>query len=129
MAIATVAHPRTTPMFPETVLRAASRPQFRFVDLFAGIGGIRMGLESAGGRCVYSVEIDKFAVQTYEANFGRVEARDIYDVETRKLPDYDLLAAGFPCQPFSIAGVSKKLSLGREHGFADKKSGNLFFEI
>lgn len=88
-----------------------------------------MGLTQAGGQCVYSVEIDKWAVQTYESNFGKVEARDIYDVETAKLPPYDLLAGGFPCQPFSIAGVSKKLSLGREHGFADKKSGNLFFEI
>src|SRR4051812_5020989 len=116
------------PIRPRLLSEPTPQP-FRFIDLFAGIGGIRLGLSGAGGRCVYSVEIDKFAVQTYEANFGRVEARDIYDVETRKLPDYDLLAAGFPCQPFSIAGVSKKLSLGREHGFADKKSGNLFFEI
>jgi DNA (cytosine-5)-methyltransferase 1 len=100
---------------------------FRFVDLFAGIGGMRLGLEAAGGRCVYSVEIDRFARQTYEANFGTCEGSDVRLVE--ELPDHDVLAAGFPCQPFSIAGVSKKLSLGREHGFNDVSQGNLFFEI
>lgn len=105
------------------------RPAFRFVDLFAGIGGIRMGVESAGGSCVYSVELDRFARRTYEANFGACEGEDIHDVRGSDLPDYDLLAAGFPCQPFSIAGVSKKLSLGRLHGFDDEKSGNLLFEI
>lgn len=102
---------------------------FRFIDLFAGIGGLRMGLERAGGSCVYSVEIDRFARQTYEANFGACEGVDIYDARGADLPTYDLVAAGFPCQPFSIAGVSKKLSLGRPHGFEDAKSGNLFFEI
>lgn len=105
------------------------RPQFRFIDLFAGIGGIRKGLESAGGRCVYSVEIDKFATETYSANFDPVEAGDIRDVAAEDLPIYDVLAGGFPCQPFSLAGVSKKLSLGRQHGFGDEKSGNLFFDI
>lgn len=104
-------------------------PTFRFIDLFAGIGGIRLGLERAGGACVYSVEIDPHARRTYAANFGPCEAADIRSVVPSKLPPYDVLAAGFPCQPFSIAGVSKKLSLGREHGFADMKSGNLFFEI
>jgi DNA (cytosine-5)-methyltransferase 1 len=99
------------------------------VDLFAGIGGIRMGLEQAGGSCVYSVEIDQFARKTYESNFGACEGADIHDVRGTDLPHYDVLAAGFPCQPFSIAGVSKKLSLGRLHGFEDEKSGNLFFEI
>ncbi len=103
--------------------------QFRFIDLFAGIGGIRIGLTRAGGTCVYSVEIDKFARQTYEANFGVCEGRDIRQVDPAEIPEFDVLAAGFPCQPFSIAGVSKKLSLGREHGFNDVKSGNLFFEI
>jgi DNA (cytosine-5)-methyltransferase 1 len=108
---------------------APSDGRFRFVDLFAGIGGIRLGLERAGGRCVYTVEIDRFARQTYEANFGPVDAEDVRLVDPRNLPPYDVLAAGFPCQPFSIAGVSKKASLGREHGFADETSGNLFFEI
>ena len=110
---------------------APDRPQgqFRFIDLFAGIGGIRIGLTRAGGTCVYSVEIDKFARETYEANFGPCEGRDIRSVDPADIPEFDVLAAGFPCQPFSIAGVSKKLSLGREHGFNDIKSGNLFFEI
>lgn len=103
--------------------------RFRFTDLFAGIGGIRMGLEQAGGSCSYSVEKDRFARQTYEANFGTCEGVDIHDIRAGELPPYDVLAAGFPCQPFSIAGVSKKLSLGRLHGFDDEKSGNLFFEI
>jgi DNA (cytosine-5)-methyltransferase 1 len=129
MVIAPPSRTRTSPMFPDAVLKEASRPPFRFVDLFAGIGGIRMGLESAGGRCVYTVEIDRFAVQTYEANFGHVEAGDIRGVPVEAIPDYEVLAGGFPCQPFSLAGVSKKLSLGRQHGFGDEKSGNLFFEI
>jgi DNA (cytosine-5)-methyltransferase 1 len=116
-------------MFPDAVLARAGRPPFRFIDLFAGIGGIRMGLESAGGRCVYTAEIDRFAVRTYETNFGHVEAGDIRQVDPMQIPDYEVLAAGFPCQPFSLAGVSKKLSLGRLHGFSDEKSGNLFFEI
>lgn len=103
--------------------------RFRFIDLFAGIGGIRLGLERAGGTCVYSVEIDRHARRTYEANFGPIDAEDVRSVDPVTLPGYDVLAAGFPCQPFSIAGVSKKASLGREHGFADQASGNLFFEI
>ena len=102
---------------------------FRFIDLFAGIGGIRLGLEQASGECVYSVEIDRYARRTYEANFGTCEGSDIREVTAEDLPPYDVLAAGFPCQPFSIAGVSKKASLGRAHGFADVTSGNLFFEI
>lgn len=113
-------------------------PTFRFIDLFAGIGGIRMGLESAGGRCVHTVEFDRWAMQTYSANFGVLgpdgqripePPRDIFDVRAEDIPAYDLLAAGFPCQPFSIAGVSKNLSLGREHGWNHAKSGNLFFQI
>jgi DNA (cytosine-5)-methyltransferase 1 len=106
---------------------SADAEAFRFVDLFAGIGGIRLGLEAVGGRCVYSVEIDRFARKTYEANFGECEGSDVRLVQD--LPNHEVLAAGFPCQPFSIAGVSKKLSLGREHGFRDTAQGNLFFEI
>lgn len=117
----------TLELIPAPQLRPSGG--FRFIDLFAGIGGIRRGLEAAGGTCVYSVEIDPFARRTYEANFGACEGSDIRSVDPAQLPTYDVLAAGFPCQPFSIAGVSKKLSLGREHGFADEKSGNLFFEI
>lgn len=88
---------------------------------------MRLGLEAVGGRCAYSVEIDRFARRTYEANFGVCEGQDIRDVS--ELPAHDVLAAGFPCQPFSIAGVSKKLSLGRQHGFRDKTQGTLFFEV
>ena len=108
---------------------------FRFIDLFAGIGGFRFGLEPLGGECVFSVEWDKFARQTYaawhdedpddEARF----ARDIEDVDPAAVPDHDVLAAGFPCQPFSLAGVSKKNSLGRAHGFDDPTQGTLFFNI
>lgn len=135
------------PLFPPDVLDPLeSRPlrssppaqPFRFVDLFAGIGGIRLGLERAGGSCVYTVELDRWAIETYNANFSEPSAtgspihlppRDIFDVRASDIPAYEILAAGFPCQPFSIAGVSKNLSLGREHGFGHEKSGNLFFQI
>jgi DNA (cytosine-5)-methyltransferase 1 len=103
------------------------RGSFRFVDLFAGVGGFRLGLEALGGKCVYSVEIDRFARRTYEANFAACDEADIADV--RHLPDHEVLVAGFPCQPFSIAGVSKRVSLGRSHGFRDVRHGNLFFQI
>lgn len=103
--------------------------KFTFIDLFAGIGGIRLALERAGGKCVFSCEIDPFCQKTYEANFGEKPAGDIRKVDAASIPDHDLLAAGFPCQPFSIAGVSKKTSLGRKHGFEDEVQGNLFFEI
>ena len=120
-------HSRVKPLQLRRNPAASVRGAFRFVDLFAGIGGIRRGLEAVGGTCVYSVEIDPFARQTYRANFDECEGLDVRDVED--LPDHEVLAAGFPCQPFSIAGVSKKLSLGRQHGFKDAKQGNLFFEI
>lgn len=107
---------------------------FTFIDLFAGIGGIRLGLESNGGECVYSVEWDRFACATYRRNFHRAPADEdrLWEGDVRDvvgLPRHDVLAAGFPCQPFSIAGVSKKLSLGRPHGFLDLTQGTLFFEV
>ena len=101
----------------------------KFIDLFAGIGGFRMAFEKAGGQCVFSSEWDKFARQTYEANFGEHPHGDIRQIASKDIPDFDVLCAGFPCQPFSIAGVSKKNALGREHGFKDKTQGDLFFEI
>ena len=102
---------------------------FRFIDLFAGIGGMRMAFESAGGRCVYSSEWNKFSADTYEANFGERPAGDITEIPASEIPDHDVLVAGFPCQPFSIAGVSKKRSLNMPDGFEDPTQGTLFFDV
>lgn len=102
---------------------------FTFIDLFAGIGGFRLAFQNAGGKCVFTSEWDKYAKQTYEANFGEVPYGDIRQITKSEIPDHDVLCAGFPCQPFSLAGVSKKNSLGRKHGFEDETQGTLFFEI
>lgn len=102
---------------------------FRFIDLFAGIGGMRLAYESAGGHCVYSNEWNKYSQQTYYANFGEQPDGDITKVDENTIPDHDVLVAGFPCQPFSIAGVSKKQSMGRATGFEDKTQGTLFFDV
>jgi DNA (cytosine-5)-methyltransferase 1 len=102
---------------------------FKFVDLFGGIGGMRLGLQRAGGRCVYTSEWDRYAQHTYKEWFGEVPKGDIRKIEPDEIPDHDVLAAGFPCQPFSIAGVSKKKSLGRAHGFRDATQGTLFFYL
>lgn len=102
---------------------------FTFIDLFAGIGGMRLAYESVGGKCVYSNEWEKYCQQTYFANFGEQPAGDITKVDADTIPDHDILVAGFPCQPFSIAGVSKKNSLGRATGFEDKTQGTLFFDV
>jgi DNA (cytosine-5)-methyltransferase 1 len=100
-----------------------------FIDLFCGIGGFRLAFERQGCRCVFSSDWDKFSQQTYAANFGETPTGDIHKVAVGDIPHFDILCAGFPCQPFSIAGVSKKLSLGRKHGFEDEHQGNLFFTI
>ena len=102
---------------------------FSFIDLFAGIGGMRLAFDKAGGHCVYSNEWNKYSQQTYFANFGEQPDGDITQVNENDIPEHDILVAGFPCQPFSIAGVSKKNSLGRETGFADKTQGTLFFDV
>ncbi len=102
---------------------------FTFIDLFAGIGGIRQAFESIGGECVYSSEWNKFSQQTYHANFGDTPKGDITKIDADEIPDHDILVGGFPCQPFSIAGVSAKNFLGREHGFKDLIQGTLFFDI
>lgn len=107
----------------------AKKGDFTFIDLFAGIGGMRLGFEENGGECVFSSEWDKFSQQTYYENFGNLPNGDITKIDQKEIPDHDILVAGFPCQPFSIAGVSKKNSLGREHGFFDKTQGTLFFDI
>jgi DNA (cytosine-5)-methyltransferase 1 len=103
--------------------------RFTFIDLFAGIGGFRLALERLGGKCLFSCEWDKYSRKTYEAWFGEVPHGDIRELDLAAIPDHDLLAAGFPCQPFSLAGVSKKNSLGREHGFRCNTQGTLFFRL
>ena len=106
-------------------------PQFTFIDLFAGMGGFRLAMQAQGGKCVFSSEWNKYAQKTYLANFGEMPFGDITKEITKNyIPRYfDILCAGFPCQPFSIAGISKKKSLGRETGFKDKTQGTLFFDV
>ena len=119
------------------LLRAGARPDpghdagFTFIDLFAGIGGMRMGFERAGGRCVFTSEWNPWAQKTYAENFGGHETLvgDIVPYDENDIPDHDVLLAGFPCQPFSIAGVSKKNALGRPHGFECATQGTLFFDV
>lgn len=111
------------------ITKKQRRYKFKFIDLFAGIGGMRIAYESVGGKCVYSNEWNKFSQQTYKANFGDIPEGDITKVDETTIPDHDILVAGFPCQPFSIAGVSKKNSLGRATGFEDKTQGTLFFDV
>jgi len=102
---------------------------FTFIDLFAGVGGIRLGFEQNGGKCVFSSEWDKWSKKTYFINYGVFPEGDITEINPHNIPSHDILTAGFPCQPFSIAGVSKKNSLGREHGFKDVTQGTLFFNV
>lgn len=121
-------------LFPELLtvpFPAPENPKFTFIDLFAGIGGFRIAMQEQGGKCVFSSEWNAYAQKTYLANFGEVPFGDITKKETKSyIPkEFDILCAGFPCQPFSIAGVSKKKSLGRETGFQDKTQGTLFFDV
>lgn len=109
--------------------RNVTDKKFSFIDLFAGIGGMRIAFDRVGGHCVYSNEWNKYSQQTYFANFGEQPEGDITQVNAADIPDHDILVAGFPCQPFSIAGVSKKNSMGRATGFADKTQGTLFFDV
>lgn len=110
---------------------APQKPKFTFIDLFAGIGGFRIAMQEQGGKCVFSSEWNVYAQKTYFANFGEMPFGDITKESTKGyIPQkFDILCAGFPCQPFSIAGVSKKNSLGRETGFKDKTQGTLFFDV
>ncbi|WP_424928547.1 DNA (cytosine-5-)-methyltransferase [Amaricoccus tamworthensis] len=115
--------------------RGVGAPQsgaaFTFVDLFAGIGGLRIGFEGIGGECVFTSEWNKYSQQTYLENFGSDHPvmGDITEIDQGEIPAHDVLLAGFPCQPFSIAGVSKKNSLNRAHGFMDETQGTLFFDV
>ena len=107
----------------------ALQGNFTFIDLFAGIGGMRIAYSRQGGQCVFSSEWDKYARKTYFDNFDEMPQGDITQVKSEDIPDHDILVAGFPCQPFSIAGVSKKNSMGRATGFQDKTQGTLFFDV
>lgn len=117
-------------LFNDTYRESAiGTPKFTFIDLFAGIGGMRLAFEKQGGQCVFSCEWDKYCQKTYFDNFGVIPHGDIRQVYEKDIPNHDILIAGFPCQPFSIAGVSKKNSLGRATGFLDKTQGTLFFDV
>jgi len=121
------------------------KQEFTFIDLFAGIGGIRRGFELVGGKCVFTSEYDKYAIKTYQANYycdhkihgdikeitqpSGMTKKQTHDYINQTIPNHDVLLAGFPCQPFSIAGVSKKNSLGRAHGFECETQGTLFFDV
>jgi DNA (cytosine-5)-methyltransferase 1 len=124
--------PQTLPLPFEQVKKYDSTSRdlpFAFTDLFSGIGGFRLALEAVGGKCVFSSEWDSYCQKTYRAWFGEIPQGDIRKIKPADIPDHDILAAGFPCQPFSIAGVSKKKSLGRAHGFKCATQGTLFFNI
>lgn len=102
---------------------------FTFIELFAGIGGFRLAFQNVGGTCLFASEWDKYAAQTYELNFGHKPDGDITQVPLEKIPKHDILTAGFPCQPFSIAGVTKNNALGNAHGFEHATQGTLFFDV
>ncbi len=130
--------PGVTPNVREQILKLGKEFRFteksdnnklKYIDLFAGIGGFRKALDGIKARCVFSSEWDERAKQTYFANFNEVPFGDIREISPNEVPNHDILCAGFPCQPFSIAGVSKKNSMGLSTGFQDKTQGTLFFEI
>ena len=128
----TTPRPALLECFRSRLQRTATEySEFTFVDLFSGIGGLRQGFEAIGGRCVFSSEWNRFCQSTYQANFGddHVTAGDITEIKSEDIPDHDVLLAGFPCQPFSLAGVSKKNALNEPHGFRCETQGTLFFDI
>lgn len=116
-------------IFGKLTLKPSAQPEFKFIDLFAGIGGMRLGLQSIGGACVFSSEYEKSAQKTYKDNHGELPFGDITKIEADSIPDHDVLLAGFPCQPFSHAGVSARNAVGKEHGFSCNTQGTLFFDI
>jgi DNA (cytosine-5)-methyltransferase 1 len=123
---------RTLEMLAQFNTEGAEKTSFRFIDLFAGIGGLRIGFQGIGGHCVFTSEWDKYSQITYQRNFRdnhpvNGDVRE-FSEDPAKIPEFDVLLAGFPCQPFSIAGVSKKNSLGRPHGFLCDTQGTLFFD-
>ncbi|VWC13725.1 cytosine methyltransferase [Burkholderia lata] len=119
-------------MLPPRLPFEGENADFTFIDLFAGIGGIRQAFEDLGGRCVFTSEWDDYAQKTYKENNPRdqhILNGDITKIDEADIPNHEVLLAGFPCQPFSIAGVSKKNALGRAHGFEDETQGTLFFDV
>lgn len=116
-------------LYQKDAEKKPTEDHFTFIDLFAGIGGMRLAFSEVGGRCVFSSEWDKYCQETYAYNFNEKPWGDIRGIAVSAIPEHDVLVAGFPCQPFSIAGVSKKNSLGRVHGFKDQTQGTLFFEV
>ncbi len=102
---------------------------FTFIDLFAGIGGMRIAFQNVGGQCVFSSENNEFACKTYLENFKEIPKGNIRRIKAKDIPNHDVLVAGFPCQAFSISGISKRRSLKKPHGFSDKTKGTLFFDI
>lgn len=134
VAIAAESNPWENDLFADffkVPFPAPKNPKFTFIDLFAGMGGFRLAMQAQGGKCVFSSEWNAYSQKTYFANFGEMPFGDITKEITKSyIPkQFDILCAGFPCQPFSIAGVSKKKSLGRETGFKDKTQGTLFFDV
>jgi len=118
------------PLFPiDCEFPAHENGKFRFIDLFAGIGGFRLAMQSVGGKCVFSSEWDKDSQATYFDNYGEWPEGDITLIAEDEIPDHDVLCAGFPCQPFSLAGVSARTSLNTAHGFACQTQGTLFFDV
>lgn len=116
-------------IFGDLKLKPAKEVVFRFIDLFAGIGGVRLGFQQAGGTCVFSSEYDKGAQNTYKENHGEFPFGDITKIDESSIPDHDVLLAGFPCQPFSHAGVSARNAVGKKHGFLCDTQGTLFFDV
>lgn len=113
----------------DTYPRDRQRPSCTFIDLFAGIGGFRLAFEAVGGSCVFASEWNKHSALTYAAHFGHTPDGDITHIATADIPDHDVLTAGFPCQPFSLAGVSKRNAMGIAHGFDHPTQGTLFFDV
>lgn len=117
------------PLEQPPFLNEVTKPVFKFIDLFSGIGGFRLAMQRVGGRCEFSSEWDKDAQKTYFANFGELPAGDITKIHEKDIPKHDVLCAGFPCQPFSLAGVSARNSMSIAHGFACETQGTLFFDV
>jgi DNA (cytosine-5)-methyltransferase 1 len=116
-------------VFSQLPLKPVLNPKFRFIDLFAGIGGVRLGFQHNGGACVFSSEYDRAAQKTYKENHGELPFGDITKINENEIPDHDVLLAGFPCQPFSNAGVSARNAVGKQHGFLCDTQGTLFFDV